>query len=174
MCFFKKQRKIKKFGKIAHEMFHNFYNDGRLCGKGVTDKGRIEDWTYEPKKDKYYSKYTIKISDGSLPLTFSANYYFNDNRVSFWVCPENHKNQTNYKQYLEGKYNRKPFYVGIYSYTIDIGLSKLPAEDEDAIRESIHQFRMAWQESDLHKFFIKLAATEYTYTPKDFHDYDKK
>ncbi|MBR2023740.1 MAG: hypothetical protein IJ996_04425 [Clostridia bacterium] len=172
MCLFKKQRKIKKFGKIANEMFHNFYNDGRLCGKGVTDKGRIEDWTYEPKKDKTYSTYTFKITDGSLPLTFTANYFFDEDCVSVWVSPENHKNQTNYKKYLEGKYRKKPFSVGIYSYTVDIGLSKMPAKDEHEICEAIHKFRIAWQESDLHKLFTKLAVTEYTYIPKDFHDYD--
>ena len=44
--------------------------------------------------------------------------------------------------------------------------------DEHEICEAIHKFRIAWQESNLHKFFMKRAVTEYTYTPKDFHDYD--
>ncbi len=176
MCLSPIKRKKKKFCKLADEVFHNFYNDGRLCGEGVKDKGFIENCDcYNINTNSDDVTYKMTINDRSLRLTFKATYYLKLQAVSVWVSTENHENKSQYAKYMRGKYNDKPFSVFVDSGNyggINIGMKKMPAGDEHQICEALHKFRIAWQESEIHKLLTKIAITDYTYRPKDFHDFD--
>ncbi len=173
--FFTKLKK-KKICKLVDEVFHNFYNDGRLCGAGVKDKGRIEDCRCYNINTKNCSDVTYKmtVNDGLLRLTFEITYNLKDKLISVWAIANYHENQKGYKKYVERKYDGKPFkaYVSTFSTYdgISVGMSKMPARNEAEICEALHKFRTAWQESDFHKFLTLLAITDYTYKPKDYYE----
>jgi len=180
MFLFLTKRKKKKICKLVDEVFHNFYNDGRLCGAGVKDKGHIEKCNCFDIDTKNCDTVTYKmtVSDGLLRITFEICYNLAKKDISVWAITDYHENQKGYKRYIERKYNGNPFksYVSTVFTNdgISAGMSYMPAKNEEEICEALHKFRTAWQESDFHKFLTLLAITDYTYKPKDYYELNKE